>query len=412
MEQVIQATQGRNHEEVSNMIVGNYLTFLYGKGELITWLIEGETGIGKTALTRLVAKTINRKVRDSKFLSKKYKVLADKEMPYRLIDGASSDVADFSIPALDSERKCVEFYGNASIGLDALEPQVFNIDEMLKMPPPVKAATHTALTPHNRMLGNMPLHPLSLVLLTGNLTAERLGDTIQGHTANRIVRVRLRKPTQDEYVHYAVSQDYNPFVIGYCAKTPALFESFTDADYDPKENNKVWNPKNGGAQQCFTMRSGETLSHIVYSWLGFDDDDGNHVAGMLSDTEAMEAMQGAVGNDVAQDFRAFVKYNQHLPSPDSIKSDWQTAKTTDDPIAHCIIVTQALSWCKTTDDINAFMNYCTRLTTKSGDVNHEAVNMFVSRGKDIFKNTIFDAEKFRDWCLDKSYINSKHTPSV
>ena len=53
MEQVIQATQGRNHEEVSNMIVGNYLTFLYGKGELITWLIEGETGIGKTALTRL-----------------------------------------------------------------------------------------------------------------------------------------------------------------------------------------------------------------------------------------------------------------------------------------------------------------------------------------------------------------------
>jgi hypothetical protein len=412
MEKIVSTTQGRSHEEVANMIVGNYLTFLHGKGELVTWLIEGETGIGKTALTRLIAKNIHRKVRDSKILSKKYKILADKEMPYRLIDGASADVADFSIPVVNHEGGHVEFYGNKSLGLHECVPCMINIDEMLKMPPPVKAATHTALTPHNRMLGNIPLHALTLVILTGNLTEERLGDTIQGHTANRIVRVRLRKPTPDEYIHYAVSQDYNPYVIGYCAKTPSLFDSFTDPDYDAKENNKIWNPKNGGAQQCFTMRSGESLSHLVYAWLGFTDDDGNHVAGMLSDAEAMSAMQGAVGNDVAQDFRAFVKYNQHLPSPDSIKSDWQTAKTTDDPIAHCIIVTQALGWCKTTDDINAFMNYCTRLTNKKGDVNHEAVNMFVSRGKDIFKNTIFDAEKFRDWCLDKSYINSKHTPSV
>tara|TARA_R110000824_G_scaffold110400_2_gene258363 strand:- start:1682 stop:2914 length:1233 start_codon:yes stop_codon:yes gene_type:complete len=408
---IVNTVRGNSHEEIINIIAGNYITFLYGVASMNTYYIKGETGVGKTAITRLIAAEVHKRIMADPYLYAKYPELSA-PMPYKLIDGASADVADFSIPVVNHDGGYVEFYGNKSLGLHTHEPIVINIDELTKMPPPVMAATHTALSTDDRMLGHIPLHPLTLVILTGNLTEERLGDTLKGHTANRIVPIKLRKPSVQEYVEYAAGAGYNHYVIGWVYKTPELLDSFTDPDYDPLQNSKIWNPKNGGAVQCFTCRSSEKLSNIAYAYLGFHDDNGNQVKGMMSKSEALSAMQGAVGNDAAADFMAFLSYRDKMPEPEDIKADWKTAKITDDPIAHCIVVTQALGWCKTAQDCDAFLNYCTRLVNKRGNVNEEAVNMFISKGREKLGDTIFDSEKFRDWCLDKSYINSKHVPKV
>lgn len=330
-----------------------------------TVLVEGDMGIGKSYLLKLLAKQY-----------------PDHEACY--FDCTTKDLGDLFLPNINSADKCVSFLPNEQFGIHTGKPVILMLDEFGKANPSVKNGMLVVMLEH--MIGNQPLPEGSIVFATTNLGAEGVGDLLPPHARNRIITVRMRKPSSDEWIgNYAINNGVHPSVMGFVKEFPQVMQSFTEVD-NPEDNPYIYHPKRQ-ANAFITPRSLECASDIL------------HQREHLTDDTLTGALMGTIGERGALDLMAFVKLADKLPTLESIKTDPSNALVPDSASAVCMVVYRALSTIER-DWVDAWLTYMKRLSA-------EAQGMFAMGVKPATygkRSMVMQNKQFTKWAIDNNYM--------
>ncbi len=335
----------------------------------IVYLAEGHMGTGKTSIL---------------------KMLTQKFPKHRhiLFDCTTKDLGDLMIPniKLNNEVSSVTFATNEELGLHLNEPVVLCLDEFGKANPSVKLALLGLI--QERMLAGRKLHPDSIVFATTNLGAEGVGDLLPAHACNRIVRMRVRKPTNMEWIEWGLNNGVDPILLGWVKETPQLFQTFDEVP-DPRDNPYIYHPSAKERTAFVTPRSLEKASHIVKK------------REQLTPHVITGLLMGIIGEQAAMDMMAFVKLANDLPTLESIKQNPDTAMIPKTPSAMCMVVFRTLgsierSW------VPAWMTYLSRL-------DKEAQGLFVNgiRAEKFDhkrREAVVQDAKYGEWAMQNSYM--------
>lgn len=272
-------------------------------GQHITVLVEGEPGIGKSAIL--------------------YQLAA--EMPgYKpvYLEAQTLDLGDIQMPLVDAETG-VRFVPNSAFMSDG-RPLLLMIDELGKAMRPVQNALLRVI--HERKLGSYALPDDTIVFATTNLATDGVGDAIQSHAANRMTRVVMGKPTADEFVEYGANHGFAPEILAWVKSSPHSLNSYVD---DP-DNAYVFNPKRP-ARAYFSPRSAEKAGAIVRKREMFTPD------------ALIAALAGTVGESAARDMQAFLTLGDALPDWRRVLDHPDTCPIPDSPIAQQMLALRAVA---------------------------------------------------------------------
>ena len=334
-------------------------------GTTRTVLVEGDMGIGKSSILKLLAKRF-----------------PDHHPSY--FDCTTKDLGDLYIPDLDTERGCVSFLPNEQFGIHTGKPLLLMIDEFGKANPSVKNGMLVPML--EGVIGGTKMPEGSIKFATTNLGAEGVGDMLPPHARNRIIVVRMRKPSSDEWINnYAINNSVHPSVMGFVKEFPQVMQSFTEVS-NPDDNPYIYHPKRQANAFC-TPRSLECASDIL------------HQREHLSDDTLTGALMGTIGERGALDMMAFVKLADKLPTLESIKTDPSNALVPDSASAVCMVVYRALSTIDR-DWVDAWLTYMKRLSS-------EAQGMFamgVKPSSYAKRSMVMQNKQFTKWAMDNNYM--------
>ena len=334
-------------------------------GTTRTVLVEGDMGIGKSSILKLLAKRF-----------------PDHHPSY--FDCTTKDLGDLYIPDLDTERGCVTFLPNEQFGIHTGKPLLLMIDEFGKANPSVKNGMLVPML--EGVIGGTKMPEGSITFATTNLGAEGVGDMLPPHARNRIIVVRMRKPSSDEWIgDYAINNNVHPSVMGFVKEFPQVMQSFTEVD-NPDDNPYIYHPKRQANAFC-TPRSLECASDIL------------HQREHLSDDTLTGALMGTIGERGALDMMAFVRLADKLPTLESIKTDPSNALVPDSASAVCMVVYRALSTLER-DWVDAWLTYMKRLSS-------EAQGMFAMGVKPSSyskRSLVMQNKQFTKWAMDNNYM--------
>lgn len=275
---------------------------LVNVGNEVTTLIEGYMGDGKTSLLKDVcARTGLRGV---------------------YFDCTTKDLGDLFLPRIkDTEGgDCVSFVPNEEFGIHFNEPIVLMLDEFGKN----RSIQNGLLrVMQERCIGSRPLPPGSIVFATTNLSAENIGDTMQPHARNRIMIVRKKKTTGEEWMQWGTGAGIAPELLTAAHELPDMFEGFLDVP-DAKANTYIHHPGDPARTAFVTCRSLEKASHVVKQ------------RAVLGDEIVLNAMMGLIGAKAANDIMTLVNLGDTLPKYEQIASGPTSVKVPDSA-AGCIM---------------------------------------------------------------------------
>jgi len=320
----------------------------------VRYFLRGEPGIGKTAL-----------------LSMLQGHLPEYKMVY--IDVPNLDLGDTSMPVIDRETKTTTYYPNARFGLHTGEKVCILLDEFTKGAEPVKNMLHPML--NEGRLGDLKLHPDTIVFMTGNLSSDGVGDTLKAHSKNRITTITVRKPTAEEWIGWGLDNDIEPTILAFSKQFEQIFASYTEPE--GHDNPYIYNPKR--QQDAFVSpRSLEKASFIVKA------------RGELDSDSVVAALVGTCGESFAKDFHAYLDFSDQLPTKESVLANPKTAKVPENPAAQSIIMLGGISWV-TTDTLAPFMEYVERFPAE-----WQAV-FCINLAKSNKQNMAFSNRRFSEW---------------
>lgn len=320
------------------------------------FLLQGEPGIGKSSLL--------------KELSKKF---PDHEISY--IDVPNQDLGDIAMPVIDHDSKTTKYYPNSRFKMHTGKPVIIMLDEFPKGADPVKNMLHPLLEKVNPRLGDVPVHPESIIFMTGNLSSDGVGDNMKAHTRNRIVPVTVRKPNADEWISWAVDNNISAEVMAWVRQFPQVLASYLDGGQEG--NPFIFNPKK--VQASFvTPRSLETASNIVSK------------RDQLDYEVVISGLTGAMGEAGARGLEAFVTYADQLPVWESIIQNPTSAQVPRDPGA-CAVVTFGAIAKVTKDTMDKFMQYLDRFESEW------QAAFCINIAKSNKQSVAFSSKKFSEW---------------
>jgi energy-coupling factor transporter ATP-binding protein EcfA2 len=342
------------------------VSLIRGVGSKRTVLVQGEMGSGKSTILKTLAR----------------------ELPSHTaayFDCTTKDLGDISIPhvtAIDGQGY-VSYAPNEEFGVHLGKPIILMLDELGKANPSVKNALLRVM--QERTVGNVPLHPDSIVFATTNLGAEGVGDLLPPHARNRIAVVTMKKPNNLEWIEYGINAGIDHTLLGWCKDNPQLFHSFEDHK-NPDDNPYIYHPKQQRAA-FVTPRSLEAASDIL-----------KH-RGNMDDMTVTAALMGTIGERGAMDLMAFVKLADQLPSLESIKKTPETAKVPTSAAAVCMVVYRTLA-AMDAELITPWMTFLQRL-------DKEAQGMFANgvRAPKYGKQALVMTNKdFTSWAMSNGYL--------
>jgi hypothetical protein len=197
----------------------------------------------------------------------------------------------------------------------------------------------------------------SVVVCFTNLSIEGLGDSIQAHLRNRLVFVKMRKPSADEWVKWATDNRVNPMIIAFVSNEPRVMQSFLDYEKGgmfegkdlSKDNGFIFNPKSMQLAYA-TPRSLVAASDILDAGLGVLDDD---------TLEA--ALVGTVGATTAQALSSFIRFGREICEYSRVIKSPDTAPLSDNPTAQLIQVFQFVTRVADRTEAEAIVKYVWRM---------------------------------------------------
>jgi hypothetical protein len=316
-------------------------------GDKRTVIVEGENGIGKTALFHALRKL-------PKF--------AD-HIAVQPIDCTQLSDGSVWMPDLDRENGVSRELPNERFGVSAFnqlgvnnsKPILVGLDEIAKAPQFIKNVLAPII--YERRVGNLSMPEGSVVVCFTNLSIEGLGDSIQAHLRNRLVFVKMRKPSCDEWVKWATDNGINPMVIAFVNNEPRVMQSFLDYEKGgmfegkdlSKDNGFIFNPKSMQLAYA-TPRSLVAASDILDAGLGVLDD------------ETLEAaLKGTVGATTAEALASFIRFGREICEYSRVIKSPDTAPLSDNPTAQLIQVFQFVTRVADRTEAEAIVKYVWRM---------------------------------------------------
>lgn len=289
------------------------------------YLLQGEPGIGKSSLLKTLSQS-----------------LPGHEVAY--IDVPNMDLGDIAMPVINHDTKTTTYYPNSRFKVHTGKPVITMLDEFTKGAEPIKNMLHPLLEVANPRLGDISVHPDSIVFLTGNLSSDGVGDNLKAHSRNRIIPLNVRKPDADEWLEWAMANNIEPVVLAWVKQYPHALASYTDAAQG--DNPYIYNPRK--VQTAFVSpRSLERASNIV------------RVRNRIDADTLIAALTGAVGEAASRDLQAYVAYQDQLPTWESIIKTPQTAEVPTSAGACAVLVFGAIA--KISENtMTPFMQYIER----------------------------------------------------
>ena len=316
-------------------------------GDKRTVIVEGENGIGKTALFHALRKL-------PKF--------AD-HIAVQPIDCTQLSDGSVWMPDLDRENGVSRELPNERFGVSAFnqlgvnnsKPILVGLDEIAKAPQFIKNVLAPII--YERRVGNLSMPEGSVVVCFTNLSIEGLGDSIQAHLRNRLVFVKMRKPSCDEWVKWATDNGINPMVIAFVNNEPRVMQSFLEYEKGgmfegkdlSKDNGFIFNPKSMQLAYA-TPRSLVAASDILDAGLGVLDDD---------TLEA--ALVGTVGATTAEALASFIRFGREICEYSRVIKSPDTAPLSDNPTAQLIQVFQFVTRVADRAEAEAIVKYVWRM---------------------------------------------------
>ena len=345
-------------DQCANLIVAT--------GHQRTVLVQGHMGTGKSSLLTMMGRS---------------------KPTHKLcyFDCTTKDLGDITLPniATADGQGYVTYATNEELGAHHKEPIILMIDEYGKANPAVKNSLLRLML--ERKIGSYELHPDSIVFATTNLGSEGVGDMLPPHARNRISVVTARKPSNIEWIDWAINNGVDHTMLAWCKDNPQLFLGFEDVR-DPDENPYIYHPRSQRAA-FVTMRSLEAASDILKQ---------RH---QLDDQTVTGALMGTIGERGAMDLMAFTALADQLPSLDSIKKDPSNAPVPNSAAAVCMVVYRTLATLDR-DWIDSWMVYLNRL-------DNEAQGLFangVRSHKYSKQSMVLTNKAFTAWAMAKGYL--------
>jgi hypothetical protein len=316
-------------------------------GHKRTIIVEGENGIGKTALFHALKKL-------PKFANH---IAVDPIDCTQLSDGS------VWMPDLDRENGISRELPNERFGVskhnqrgvNGSRPVLVMLDEIAKAPQFIK----NVLAPivYERRVGAYHFVEGSVVFAGTNLSIEGLGDSIQAHLKNRLIFVKMRKPTVEEWVQWATDAGVNATVIVFVRNETRVMASFLDYEKGgnfegknmSKDNGFVFNPKS--VQDSYaTPRSLVAAGDILDEGLG-----------VLDDATLEAALCGAVGATTAEAMASFIRFGKDICDYTRVIADPDKAPISDNPTAQLIQIFQFVSRVANRSEAEAIVKYVWRM---------------------------------------------------
>jgi hypothetical protein len=292
------------------------------------FLLQGEPGIGKSSILESIA--------------------SDLGYDHAYIDVPNLDLGDIAMPVIDHDTKTTRYYPNARFKIHEGKPLVIMLDEYTKGADPVKNMLHPMLEKANPRLGDISIPKdgdrQTIVLLTGNLSTDGVGDSLKAHSANRVVPLTVAKPTAPEWIEWALGKGLEPEVIAWVDRFPHAMASYTDAGQG--DNPYIFNPRKP-ARAFVSPRSLATASNIVRSRKNNDPD------------AVIAALTGAVGESAARDLQAYIEFSDQLPAWEATVADPLGTKIPTNAGACSIVMFGAIARV-TKETFSPFMKYMER----------------------------------------------------
>jgi len=369
-----------NHAQVLSLVAA--------VGHKRTVIVEGENGIGKTALFHALK-------RMPKFANH---IAVDPIDCTQLSDGS------VWMPDLDRENGVSRELPNERFGVSKFNqrgvngstPILVGLDEIAKAPQFIKNVLAPII--YERRVGNFHMPEDSVVVCFTNLAIEGLGDSIQAHLRNRLVFVKMRKSTAEEWVKWATDAGINAMVIAFVSNNPMVMHSFMDYEKGglfegkdmSKDNGMPFNPKS--TQQAYASpRSLVAAADILDVGLGVLDDD---------TLEA--ALVGTVGATTAAAMASFIRFGRDICDYSRVIKDPANAPLSDNPTAQLIQVFQFVSRVADRTEAEAIVTYVWRMRAEMQSIfcntvaTSQRVAMFAtlaSFGKMLAEHKIFFSTK-------------------
>lgn len=360
------------------------LALITAVGHKRTVLVQGENGIGKTSLAYAM--------RDMPQFANHIHV--DPIDCTQLSDGS------VWMPDIDRENGISRELPNERFGvsktnqhgINGARPVVVCLDEILKAPQYIK----NVLAPiaYERRVGNYHLVEGSVVFGCTNLALEGLGDSLQAHLRNRLIIVKMRKPTAEEWDKWAGGAGIAASVRAFVKLNDRVMHSFMD--YEPggehyskggnlaEANAFIFNPR---AEQdgYASPRSLHAASDVIKHRDSMDD-------------RTLEiALSGTVGRETAGALASFVRFERDIPDYGSIIRDPMKVALHDNPTAQIVQIMNYSTKPKTRDEAQAVTTYFSRMNETM---------------QTMFCNVVANGSKFAMFCTVTEYVAMQNKNKV
>ena len=256
-------------------------------------MLRGPMGIGKSSILPMLRE----------YLGDEYE--------YVYFDMTAKAEGDTAIPFPDKEAGVMRFFTNEALKLHTGKRVVVLLDELPKSPRSIQQMVMPMFENPKRIADKL-LPEGSIIIATGNLTEEGLGDTFLAHTMNRFTVLEVRQPSVDEWLVWGAANGIHPVVLAWVNQNPTALASFRDDDFDPS-NAYVSNPKRVQVGQVVTPRSLERVSNIIWQREKFNEN------------TLLAALIGTFGEPAARDIHHFIVFQDELPSRELILKSPDTA---------------------------------------------------------------------------------------
>lgn len=310
-------------------------------GSTNTVLLEGQPGIGKSAILKMLAPLFPEHV-------------------VAYIDCANLDLGDLAMPVVDQVRMVTHYAPNARFGVsrEQTRPVLLMLDELGKAPKPVMNMLLPVL--HEGRLGDLMLPPGSIRFATTNLRTDGVGDNVPAHGYNRMIPLNVANPTSDEWLSWAVQNAIDPLVMNFAQENPQVFERYDmqGARAGKDANPYIFDPVRGNTRAFVSPRSLEAASNIVKQREVIGD-------------AMLPALAGAIGEPAARLMEAQVRLDDQLPRLAEVLKTPTKAKLPNSPGAYFLMAFK-LAAIADADNLDTLMTYVDRWTA------FEASTLFIT----------------------------------
>ena len=341
----------------------------YGRGTTV--LVRGNMGNGKTQIERDLAK-----------LFPKHKRV--------FLDCANAMEGDIQLPVIirnEGENEHVKYAPNQIFGVhDPDNPYIVMLDEPLKASKSVKKMLMPVAM--ERKAANLPFHPDTIVVMTGNKDGENLGDQLLAHEAQRILELTMKNLSKEDVIEYGSNNGWHPTVLAFIGEHGNQLHQSWEEVSDHNDNMYIYHPQ---AQRIkfWTPRGAEECSKFVHMY----------DRGGLDKKKLRSALSSRVGPAASRLLMTYIEMAKDIPTTADIKSDPHGCLVPTNTSAQFMLSAMALSTVEK-NWVDQWMDYLARL-----DINVQAMFALCVKEDSHSKNGLMmRSEKFRNWCHKNSHL--------